>query len=208
MLNRGPWPKNANGQYAEGRASVLLSVNYHGIPVAACIEQSTGNAALDVEAIRRAIAPGKFSPELKNGSPANSYARFPVEFSLTGNPVASVDSQAALTKECEPQPIPGVSLNELALSRQPKFTILRTPYGQIPDTNEEWPSEADGKPVNMDGFIWVLIDSTGQMMSTQPLNPNRFDQFGRAVSKKLAAMTFPRSDEKHWEIVKFQFRVD
>src|SRR6185312_14108331 len=91
MLGSHPWPTDSEGRAIQGTTTVMALVNYHGLPVAACIDTSSGNSMLDEEAIRR-VGRMTFHPELVEGRPINGYARLPITFSLSGQ--ASVDTTA------------------------------------------------------------------------------------------------------------------
>lgn len=206
LLYKNPWPKNSDGQYVGGTATVLALIDYYGVPVAACIERSSGNSALDSEAIRRSTSGKKFTPELIAGSPINGYARLPVTFIPPTDPAPPKDPELPATDSCKFYPLAGVSSEELKLAKEIHITISRNSAGKVPETNESWPIDPNGKPVDMDGFVRVLIDPAGHLLKSAPLKPDGFEAFNKAASIKAASANYPRSTLEHWEVVQFQFR--
>jgi TonB family protein len=77
-----PWPTDAQGSYVEGRAVVFILVSSSGHSQGACLAKSSGNAVLDREALRR-FDHKQFKPQMKNGVPIASWARVPVDYSVS-----------------------------------------------------------------------------------------------------------------------------
>jgi TonB family protein len=103
MLDGRPWPLDAQGNYAEGTPVLFGLVDENGQMIEACILQSSGNASLDSEAVRK-IARLRFDPGRRNGKPVKGYARIPVPLYVDG----SVHPIPPLRSTCQTQPITGL----------------------------------------------------------------------------------------------------
>lgn len=220
-LGNHPWPLDSTGQPAVGTTKVLVLVNYHGLPVEACINSSSGNYALDEEAIRR-VARLTFAPYMKQGWPITSYARVPIAFGHgTHEPPTTTEGQHA-TWICQTEPLVGASTAEQALAHDTELTIVPTREGLVPGSDNAWPLDAHGKPVKLDAYEDVLVDASGHIVKFGPLSPKEVDEYGlvmtnrapasvnfkgftQAASAKLAKVSFAVSDEEHWQTVKFHF---
>jgi TonB family protein len=205
MLDGAPWPTDANGHIVTGQTMLLILVDYRGVATEACIEQSSGNDALDTSAIRR-MTTHMYRPEMKNGFPVSGFIRVPVNFGAPGDvPAAPPPFQA--NRECRPQPVPGISPAELALAHQNELTISPTPAREVPDVGQPWPEDANGALINADAYAHVLVDQTGHVVSVESLEPGKYAAFNAIASRRVVNMTFASTDVEHWEIVSFHFRA-
>lgn len=200
MLDGAPWPLDANGQIATGTTILQILVNYHGVAVKACVYKSSGSDALDASAIRR-MTKRLYQPEMKSGFPASSYIRVPVYFGST-----PVLPPQRLKKECQPQPVPGVSPAELALVVQTQVTVFPTAKREVPEVGQQWPTDANGKLINLDAYESILVDPAGRVVRVVSLRPNIYTAFNTNAADMVAKMIFPSSDVQHWDVVSFHFR--
>ncbi|GAB3784614.1 energy transducer TonB [Dyella agri] len=202
-LDGAPWPVDAAGRPATGETLLLILVDYRGVPVEACIEKSSGNDVLDASAIKH-MTTHLYQPEMKNGFPASSYLRVPVNFgSAADAAVAWPPSQAA--RECQPQPVPGISPSELALVAQKQFTVSPTSAGEVPGVGQPWPADANGKPSSIDAYAHVLVDPAGHIVAIEGLKPDIYTAFNTHASHTITGMRFAPSNVQHWEVVAFHF---
>jgi len=100
MIDGDPWPLDAQGNYAQGTPVLFALVDESGQMIEACILQSSGNASLDKEAVRK-VAHWQFGPEIRNGKRVKGYARIPVPLYVDG----SVHPAAPLRGSCQTQPV-------------------------------------------------------------------------------------------------------
>lgn len=209
MLGDNPWPKDEQGKYAQGTTMVLVSLNYHGIATDACVEQSSGNADLDQEAVRRA---GRYvySPQRLEGWPISSYVRFPVEFSLTQKPAGTAGPTFGNKPPgCTLKPLLGVPDNEMAAQQKRVFVIAPDTDGKLPSGNERpaWPRDSEGNLAQEDQRGAVLIDSDGKVLEASIIRAGEFAAFDMATFRKLHSLTFSAGEPAHWEYVNIQFRA-
>lgn len=204
MLDGAPWPLDAHGHIITGKTVLLILVDYRGVAVQACIEKSSGNDALDASAIKH-MTTHLYHPEMKNGFPASGYLRVPVNFGTTE---ATSEALPPLrpSKECRPQPVPGISPAELALVARRQFTILPTPAREVPGVDQPWPTDTNGKPINIDAYESVLVDAAGHVVTVEGLKPGIYAAFNANAAHTVAKMTFASSDVQHWDVVSFHFR--
>lgn len=222
MLGSHPWPTDSQGQLIEGTAMILALVNYHGLPVEACIITSSGNSTLDEEAIRR-VGRTVFHPELIQGHPISGYVRYPITFALNGK--SSIKPSTGRTdrrRVCETRPIAGVSAADLAIAQDVHLTIAPTQDGLVPGTTKPWSLDERGKPVHLGATERVLVDASGHLIESGKLishdvhkngydtvnpahDPARFPGFVQAASARLSTAVFATADESHWQLVDFNF---
>ncbi|XRD89129.1 energy transducer TonB [Dyella nitratireducens] len=209
MLGGNPWPTDGQGKYAQGTTIVLVSLNYHGIATDACIEQSSGNADLDQEAMRRA---GRYvySPKRIEGWPISSSVRLPVEFSLTQKPVSTAGpTYGDKSPGCTLKPLPGVPDNEVAAQQVRVFVVAPDTDGKLPSGHERpaWPRDGEGNLAQEDQRGAVLIDADGKILEAAVLRAGEFAAFDVASFRKLHSLTFSAGEPTHWEFVDIQFRA-
>lgn len=101
MIDGRPWPMDAPGHYAQGTVVVFGLVNEGGLMVEACVAQSSGNAELDLAAVRRLVNK-RFQSGTKNGVPVSGYVRAPVMFYLDG---ADHPAPPHSRSECQTRPV-------------------------------------------------------------------------------------------------------
>ncbi|MBD8880246.1 TonB family protein [Rhodanobacter sp. 7MK24] len=203
MLDGAPWPLDADGNIVTGETVLLILVDYHGVAVEACIEKSSGNNALDASALRRTTT-SQYNPEIKNGFFASAYARVPVNFVPEGTPSVALPPVPP-HRECQPQPVPGVSPAELALVSGKQFTISPTQAREVPGVDQPWPTDANGRPVTVDAWEKVLVDTSGRIVAIDSLKPSKYPAFSANAAQTVAKMTFASSDVQHWDVVSFHF---
>jgi len=204
MLDGAPWPLDADGHIVTGETVLLILVDYRGVAVQVCIEKSSGNDALDASAIRRMTTP-RYNPEIKNGFPASGYVRVPVNFGPAGTTAAATPPLPPL-KECQPQPVPGISPTELALVTRRQFTVFPTPAREVPGVDQPWPTDTNGKPIDVDAYESVLVDTAGHVLTAESLKPGIYPAFNANAAQTVARMSFASSDVQHWDVVLFLFR--
>ena len=222
MQGSHPWPTDSQGHMIEGTTMVLALVNYHGLPVEACIETSSGNSTLDEEAIRR-VSRTVFHPELIQGRPISGYVRDPITFALNGQ--GSINTPAGRTDQhpvCNTQPIAGVPAAELAIAQNVHLITTPTQGGLVPGTTTSWPIDERGKPVHLRATERVLVDASGHLIESGKLishdvdkygydtvnpshDPARFAGFVQAASARLSTVVFATANEPHWQVVDFDF---
>ncbi len=204
MLDGAPWPLDADGHMIAGETVLLILVDYHGIAVEASIEKSSGNDVLDASAMKR-MTTHPYHPMVKNGFPASSYARVPVNFgSAEGASEARLPLQSIT--ECQTQPVPGVSPAELALAAHKQLTISPTPASEVPGTGQPRPTDANGSQINLDTYANVLVDPTRLVATVENLKPNTHAAFNANAANTISKVTFAPSDVQHWDVVSFHFR--
>lgn len=206
MLDGEPWPLDANGHIVTGTTVVFTLIDYRGVVVEACIEQSSGNDALDKSAIRR-MAAASYHPEIKSGFPASSYVLTPVTFGPTGTKSAPLPNIPE-GERCETKPLLGISAAEVAAAEGKRVTIFPTPAGVVPDVGQPWPTDMNGVPINVDVYTTVLVDKTGHIISVGSPKPNNYAAFNAMASQAIAKMTFASGDVEHWTVVGFHFRAN
>ncbi|GLQ46517.1 hypothetical protein GCM10007862_15680 [Dyella lipolytica] len=209
MLGDKPWPKDEQGKYAEGATTVLVSLNYHGVATDACVEQSSGNADLDQEAIRRA-GHYVYSPNRIEGWPISSSVRYPVEFSLTPKPVSTAKPTFSNKPPgCTLKPLPGVPDDEVAAQQVRVFVIAPDTDGHLPSGNETpaWPRDSQGDLAQEDQRGAVLIDTDGKVLEAAVIRAGEFAAFDIAAFRKLHSLSFSAGEPTHWEFVDIHFRA-
>lgn len=137
MLDDQPWPVYSNGQYAEGTTTVLLLLNYHGVPVEACIAQSSGNSEFDQLAIPRALT-YTYLPTRRDGWPIEAYVREPIHFSAAKKSAVVESPEATNVAVCRTQRLVNVPANEAALIHHPIVTIEPTGSGHVFQDKAAW----------------------------------------------------------------------
>jgi TonB family protein len=206
MLDGAPWPLDAEGHIITGETVLLILVDYRGVAVQACIEKSSGNDALDIAAIKRVTA-RPYHPEIKSGFPASAYARVPVNFGPAEAASAALPTLRPNT-ECRPRPVPGISPAELALIARRQFTVFPTPAREVPGVDQPWPTDTNGKPINVNAYESVLVDTAGRVVTVDSLKPGIYAAFNANAAHTIAKMTFASSDVQHWDVVSFHFRAN
>lgn len=198
MIDKRPWPKNADGTYAEGVALVVVLFDYNGDATEACVEKSSGNAEIDAVALRRATRV-THTPAMIEGWPVSGYARVPVAVMLSkDHPHSQVPLPGTLLRAgCRTQPV--------EFARKPsqvrKLTIRQVESGKMPVTGTAWPVDREEGPEHGEYVLSALVTPDGALVKYRLGSP-RLKVFDGDIKAQISKLSFAPTDKQHWELVR------